>query len=176
MYKIIIFSGIVLLLLCHYVNADEIFTHDGRRFQGIISEEGSDYFIIKTNEGTVILNKSDVLHIEQQADSKEYGREKRNAIERIIDFFKQLPKNNWHTLRVFFLRIHTRIFSFLEKNQLYRYCADKKMVQKFRRDNYKFYYFAVYMALFITITGIFAIVKGMILGILRRFFGVKRRY
>ena len=176
MYKVILFLGIVLLLLCQSISADEIFTHDGRRYQGIISEEGSDYYLMKTNEGTIILNKSDILHIEQQADNREYDVEQRSIKEKIIDFFQQLPKNDWYIVRVTFLRIHVRIFSFLEKNRIYRYFADKKLVQRFRRDNYKYYYFAVYMALFVAITGVFAIVKGIVIGIFRRFFGVKRRF
>ncbi len=176
MKKIVIVSLIVFLLGYSYVWADEVFTHDGRRFQGVISEEGEDYYMMKTKEGTIILNKSDILHLERHEDNKEHVEERDNFITKTIKYFKQLPKNDWYIVRVSLLRIHTYIFSFLEKNRIYRYFADKKMAQKFRRQNFKYYYFAVYMLLFITISVCFSIIKGSIFFIFRKMFGVRKRY
>ena len=176
MHKIVSISFVMLLFAYSYACADEIFTHDGRRFQGVISEEGKDYYIMRTKEGTIILNKNDVLHLERDTDKEQYVAEKGNFITKAHQYVRQLPKNNWYLLRVNLLRIHTLIFSFLEKNKLYRYFADKRAIQKFRRENYKYYYFVVYMALFITITVCLTIIKNSIMYIFRRLFGVKRRY
>ncbi len=87
-----------------------------------------------------------------------------------------LPKNNWFAVRVQLNKIHNRIFFVLGKNPVYQFIEARPVIQAFRRDNYRCYYFAVYMVLFILVVMVVTVIRNCIMAIMRRVLGIKQRY
>ncbi|MBU1863387.1 MAG: hypothetical protein KKH94_06990 [Candidatus Omnitrophica bacterium] len=163
---------IVSMLFSYCVWADEIFMNDGERYEGVIVEEHDADIVVKVSKGTMILNKSDIAHIEQSSIEEQ----KKNFFETAVEYVKSLRKNNWYLFRIKVRRIHNRIFSILKKNVLFQFVARMKGVIKFRSENYGAYCFAVYMVLLIVVTLIFAALRDIIMKIIRRVFKLKQRY
>ena len=176
MRRLFLLTCIMLLYTCNYAWADEVFLNDGQRYEGEIVKEDEKSVMLETSQGKMFINKSDILHVERYKPEAEHSGESHTMMGKITSFFKQLPKNNWYLVRVKFNKIHNTIFTRLEKNRIYRYVAEKRQIKRFKRDNYGFYNFAVYMILFILTVLFISGTKTIITFFLRHIYGVKSKY
>jgi len=173
--KNILIAGIILICLCHYAAADEVFVRDGTRYTGIVAEEDDMSLMLQTPEGTLILNKSDIVHVERSSEAeREQMREesKKSFSEETVAFIQEGPKN----VKRYLLTCHRNIFLFLEKNRIYQFVAFQPIVRQFKNKSYRYYYFAVYMVLLIIVTLICSGIKNCVMVIVRKIFRIKQRY
>lgn len=157
------------------VCADEVFLKNGQRFKGQVIEETEEVLVMRVGEDTITFNKATVLHLEHGELAKEDLPSKKKEFH-LGQFFRNLKKDNWHAVRRYFYKIHNRIFSVLEKNALYQRIANKKAIKDFRMKGRRNYFFGVYMVLLLIVSFILKIIKDTIMGILRKIYGVERRY
>jgi len=164
---------VVLLLICSYLWADEVFMQDGTRFRGVVTEETAESISLKTEEGTVILNRNDIKHIERHEGDEP---PQKGFFATSIATIQSLPRNNWFIVRKAFLRVHNGIFAFLQRRRVYQYISTRESVEQFRGKSLGAYYFAVYMIVVIIITILVSVIKNTIMTVIRRVFGIKQRY
>lgn len=158
------------------VYADDVFLENGGQHTGAIVEENDEAITLQTKEGTMILLKKDIVHIQKNDDFKIKEKPKQGFIKSISKFFKKMPQNNWFVLRKPFLVFHARLFDFLERQALYQVITNRAGVIQFKRSNPKSYFFAVYMVLLMLITFIGNFIYVRIRRIVNRIRGVRERY
>jgi hypothetical protein len=158
--------------------ADDVYTKEGRRLIGSIIEESEASLTLKNEEGTFIINQSDVLHIERSAEpeSPSTGLSPKNIIDDLKQTYRKLSHNNWHFVRSKIRRAHAKLFFALNKNKLYRLITDIDGIQRFRQENYKSFVFAVYMILLLMVGMVFGFIQKLIYSIYCKFRGIKPRY
>ncbi len=179
--------GCLVILICFFslllsegsLCADTIFLKDGNRVEGVIVEEADDCVILQVQEDKMIIDANNILHIERVVVSEEMKAEKnkkKNTRKGIKGWYSSLSKNNWAPIRRRVFYVHNKVFSFLEKTPAYQYITNREGVKKFRFENKNSFFFAVYMALLLIFSFVLKIVCGIIMGMLRKMYGVERRY
>lgn len=175
---LLFFTIAVIMLFSARSFADDVYMKEGRRFIGSIIEETEDSVTLKNEEGTVIINQSDILHIERSSEpeSATTGFSLKNIIRDIKSTYRKLSHNNWHFVRRKIKVFHGRVFLALNKNKVYRLITNIKAVERFRQDNYKSFVFAVYMVLLLLVGMVFSFIQRLIYGVYCRCRGMKPRY
>lgn len=171
-------STVVLVLFSARSFADDVYTKEGRRFIGSIIEETETSVTLRSEEGTVIINQSDIMHIERSSEpeSAATGFSVKNIIQDIKSTYRKLSHNNWHFVRRKIKVFHGRVFVALNKNKVYQLITNIEAVERFRQDNYKSFIFAVYMVLLLLVGMVFSFIQRLIYGVYCRFRGMKPRY
>jgi len=167
---------IVAVLICQHVWADEIFLSDGQRYSGAITDQDEESITFKTNEGTIFLKKSEVVHIEKSATDIASGEDDISLLSAPVEYFNKIKRNNWYVPRMHCARIHNRIFHKLNKMSLYQFISMRPTIQNFRKQFPNYYFFAVYTVLFIGCVIVLSLIKNIIVMFIRKIFNVKQRY
>ncbi|MCK5346643.1 MAG: hypothetical protein KAR20_24705, partial [Candidatus Heimdallarchaeota archaeon] len=177
----IMLASLAIVLFVSIALADEVFTENGERYKGTIIEEDEVSVTIKTNEGTMFINRNDIIHIEKEKIQEEKDEFSttcivREKVKSSVDFLKKIPQNNWCIVRNLFYSMHCKLFVFLEKQTMYQYISSSQGSRNLRRENYKAYFFAVYMVLMIILAVVFSIVQSIVKSAVCKIFGIKMRY
>ena len=179
--------SLLFCILCAAgVCADDVYTKEGKRFKGTITQETEKALTLQTDAGTVIVNKSDVLHIERDKKTEE-KKEPRNWYERVFMTFEQgvssvtelyekMSRNNWHYPRRKIKQFHSKLFIELNKIKVYQMITRIEAVEKFRDNNYRSFVFAVYMVLLLIVGMILTVIQRILYSIYCKIRGVKPRY
>jgi hypothetical protein len=174
----IILTVSMFLFFAIQIYADDVYTREGKRFIGTITEENEATLTIKTDEGTLLLNKADLMHVEKSTD--EGAQTKENFLVRTVDNIKkmyyQLSNNNWFYVRKNIKKFHGKLFLALNKNRLYQLITNINAIDRFRTENYKSFVFAVYMVILLALGMIVSFVQNLVYKTYCKMRGIKPRY
>ena len=173
--KIVLFF-LALGLIFYNINiyAAEIYTQEGARFAGEIAEETEETITLKSEQGTIILNRRDILHIEHEA--KEACAPEGSYSERLVKFWKKISKNNFLYVRRNLYKKHYRFFTWLEKRKIYQTISLMPSIAKYRKDNPGAYILAVYMVCLLILGLVLSFLERYIRAFFCKVFHRKQRY
>jgi hypothetical protein len=167
----IIFLFLLVPSLCFAV---DVYTKEGKKFVGIVTEETDQYVQLKTDEGTVIINTIDIVHIERGDVAEK--KESQSFMEEVKKYYTKVSQNKWYYVRQQIKRAHGKLFVVLNKNRVYQLVTKIKAVDSFRIDNYKTYVFAVYMVLLLIVGMILSFIQKLLYALYCKMKGIKPRY
>jgi len=172
---LVVLMGCLFLVVVMSIYADDVYTKEGKKFVGSIIEETDESLTVETENGIVLVNKTDLMHVEK-SETEESTEPAKNIIDTIKKVYHKVSRNKWFYVRRRVKRFHTKLFLELNKNRIYQLVTGLKGVERFRDENYKSFVFAVYMVLLLIVGMILTFIQKMFYKAYCKIKGIKPRY
>jgi len=153
--------------------ADDVYLQDGKHLIGTVSDETDENLMLKTNEGTFIVNKSNVIHIERNEPNPEAKKGLKSIAH---DLFTNIQNIKLRDVRHKVKLVHLKIFQSLDRIGLYKRIINYPSIAKYKRENRAAYLLGVYMSLLLLLGVSLNIVKSIFLTIYCRLFNIKQKF